>query len=116
MQPFLKSFQLNLSQVLCHLSQSKPVKLIANILTHFSTVLSFCRDQPINLDYKPMRYGFYIMNFYHRALKTLEGRGGSKIHNNDMTNNVKKLSQCFIQITLKINVLTALLFLCLFLV
>ena len=55
------------------------------------------------------------MSFYHRALKILKGRGESKVHNNDMTNSIKKLSQCF-----KLpsnNALTgALLYLCLFLV
>ena len=52
---FEKSFQLYLRQVLSHLSQFKPVKLIANILTYFSTMLSLYRDQLINLYYKLMR-------------------------------------------------------------
>ena len=46
---FENSFQLNLSQVLSNLTQSKVVQLIANILTYFTTVFSLCRDQPINL-------------------------------------------------------------------
>ena len=82
MQPFLKIFQLNLSQV--YLSQSKPVKLIANILTYFSTVLSLCRDQLINLHCKSVRRFLYdgiLPQGFKNLHKSLEGRGGSKIHN-----------------------------------
>ena len=79
-----KSFQLNLSHVLSHLSQSKPVKLIANILTIFNTVLSLCRDQPINLHYKLMRWFLYsglLPQGFKNLCKSLEEWGGSKTHN-----------------------------------
>ena len=81
---FEKSLQLNLSQVLSHLSQSKPVKLIANVLTIFNTVLSLCRDQPINLYYKLMRWFLYnglLPQGFKNLCKSLEGWGGRKIHN-----------------------------------